>query len=320
MAQVFAYLTHTNGVLDDAAMELATAAKAVSSSPATAIVAGFGIDAVAASAAAVFDNVIKVDNAALAYPNAEVVRKALLSIVPKGSVVLFAHTTFSMDCAPGLSIKLGASFIADIVGIDGVDGSCLKVVRQEFGGEVSTHVNVDISAGSVIAVRPGTFAPDETKAAKGTVTDRTADIGDLSAKRKFIEVQTPEAGEVDITKADILISIGRGIEDQENIQLAMDLKEAIGKGAEVSCSRPIVDAKWLEPSRQVGTSGCTVKPKVYMACGISGSFQHVGGIKGGFIVAINKNPNAPIFQVANVGIVANIVEFLPVLTEKIQSL
>lgn len=320
MAQVFAYLTHTNGVLDDAAMEQATAAKAISSSPATAIVVGSGVDAVAASAAAIFDNVIKVDNAALVYPNAEVVRNALLNIIPKGSVVLFAHSTFSMDCAPGLSIKLGASFAADIVGIDGVDGSCLKVVRQEFGGEVSTHVNVDISAGSVVAVRPGTFAPDETKAAKGTVTDRSADIGDLSAKRKFIEIQTPEAGEVDITKADILISIGRGIEDQDNIQLAMDLKEAIGKGAEVSCSRPIVDAKWLEPSRQVGTSGCTVKPKVYMACGISGSFQHVGGIKGGFIVAINKNPNAPIFQVANVGIVANIVEFLPVLTEKIQSL
>lgn len=320
MAQVFVYLTHADGVLDDAAMELATAAKAISNSSATAIVAGSGVDAVAASAAAIFDNVIKVDNAALDYPNAEVVRKAIVNIIPKGSVILFAHTTFSMDCAPGLSIKLGASFVADIVGIDGVDGSCIKVVRQEFGGEVSTHVNVNISAGSVIAVRPGTFAPDETKAAKGTVTDRTADVGDLSAKRKFIEVQTPEAGEVDITKADILISIGRGIEDQDNIQLAMDLKEAIGKGAEVSCSRPIVDAKWLEPSRQVGTSGCTVKPKVYMACGISGSFQHVGGIKGGYIVAINKNPNAPIFQVANVGIVANIVEFLPVLTEKIQSL
>lgn len=319
MAQVFVYLTHSNGVLDDAAMELATAAKAVSSSPAAAIVAGSGVDAAAASAAAIFDNVIKVDNAALAYPNAEVVRKALLNIIPKGSVVLFAHSTFSMDCAPGLSIKLGGSFAADIVGIEGVDGSCMKVIRQELGGEVSTHVNVDISAGSVIAVRPGTFAIDETKNANGTVTDRSADIGDLSAKRKFIEVQTPEAGGVDITKADVLISIGRGIEDQENIQLAMDLKEAIGKGAEVSCSRPIVDAKWLEASRQVGTSGCTVKPKVYLACGISGSFQHVGGIKGGFIVAINKNPNAPIFQVANVGVIADIVEFLPLLTERIKS-
>ncbi|WP_236026085.1 electron transfer flavoprotein subunit alpha/FixB family protein [Geomonas azotofigens] len=320
MAQVFAYLTHSNGVLDDAALELATAAKAISSSPATAIVAGHGVDAVAASAASIFEKVIKVDHAALSYPNAEVVRKALVAVIPQGSVVLFAHSTFSMDCAPGLSIKLGASFVADIVGIEGVEGSSLKVVRQELGGEVSTHVDVDISAGSVVAVRPGTFAPDEGKGAQGSVTDRSADLGDLSCERKFIEVQTPEAGDVDITKAEILISIGRGIEDEENIQLAMELKEAIGKGAEVSCSRPIVDAKWLEATRQVGTSGCTVKPKVYLACGISGSFQHMGGIKGGYIVAINKNPNAPIFQVADVGVVANIVEFLPVLTEKIASL
>jgi electron transfer flavoprotein alpha subunit len=320
MGQVFAYLNHKDGALEDSAMELINAAKAISSEPATAIVAGSGIDAVATAAAAIFPNVIKVDNAALAYPNAEVVRKALANIIPAGSIVLFANNTFAMDCAPGLSIKLGASYVSDIVGIDGVDGSALKVVRQEFGGVVSTHVNVDMSTGAVVSVRPGTFAPDESKAAGGTVTDKSADAGDLSAKRKFLEIVAPEAGDVDITKADVLVSIGRGIEDEENIQIAMDLKEAIGNIAEVSCSRPIVDAKWLEASRQVGTSGCTVKPKVYLACGISGSFQHLGGIKGGMLIAINKNPNAPIFQVANVGIVANIIEFLPALTEKIQEL
>ena len=318
MGQVFAYLTHKNGVLDDSAMELVNAAKAISSEAATAVVCGSGIDAVATAAAAIFPKVIKVDNAALAYPNAEVVRKALVNVIPAGSVVLFAHNTFSMDCAPGLSVKLNASFVSDIVGIDGVDGSALKVVRQEFGGVVSTHVNVDLSNGAVVAVRPGTFPADESKAAGGAIT--AADAGDLSAKRKFIEVLAPEAGDVDITKADILVSIGRGIEDEENIQLAMDLKEAIGNIAEVSCSRPIVDAKWLDAARQVGTSGCTVKPKVYLACGISGSFQHLGGIKGGLIIAINKNPNAPIFQVANVGIVANIVEFIPALTEKIEDM
>ncbi|MFA6009939.1 MAG: electron transfer flavoprotein subunit alpha/FixB family protein [Desulfobacteraceae bacterium] len=318
MAQVFAYLNHKNGVLDDSAMELINAAKAISSEPATAIVCGSGIDAVATAAAAIFPKVTKVDNAALAYPNAEVVRKALVNVIPAGSVVLFAHNTFSMDCAPGLSVKLNASFVADIVGIDGVDGSALKAVRQEFGGVVSTHVSVDMAAGAVVAVRPGTFPADDSKSAGGAVT--AADAGDLSAKRKFIEIVAPEAGDVDITKADVLVSIGRGIEDEENIQLAMDLKEAIGNIAEVSCSRPIVDAKWLEPSRQVGTSGCTVKPKVYLACGISGSFQHLGGIKGGLIVAINKNPNAPIFQVANVGIIANIVEFIPALTEKLEDM
>jgi len=115
----------------------------------------------------------------------------------------------------------------------------------------------------------------------------------------------------------VLVSIGRGIEDEENIELAIELAEAMG--AVVSCSRPIVDAKWLEKSRQVGTSGKTVKPKVYLALGISGSFQHLGGLKGSpFIVAVNKNPKAPIFQIADVGIVEDILEFMPALTERLQ--
>ena len=128
-----------------------------------------------------------------------------------------------------------------------------------------------------------------------------------------------EVGDVDIPKEDVLVSIGRGIEDEENIEIAEALAEALG--AAVSCSRPIVDAKWLEKSRQVGTSGQTVKPKVYMACGISGSFQHLGGIKGNpFVVAINKNPKAPIFQVADIGIEADILDFLPELTEKLEEI
>lgn len=318
MGQVYAYLGHKDGVLDDAAMELINVAKTISDAPATAIVTGSGIDAVATAAAAIFPEVMKIDDAALAYPNAEVVRKALLNNLPADAIVLFAHSTFSMDCAPGLSIKLDASFVSDIVGIDAVDGDTLKVVRQEFGGEVSTHIDVDMASGAVVAVRPGTFPVDESKSAGGNIT--AAEAGDVAAKRTFIEIVKPEAGDVDITKADILVSVGRGIEEEDNIEIAMTLKEAIGAACEVSCSRPIVDAKWLEASRQVGTSGCTVKPKVYMACGISGSFQHLGGIKGGVMIAINKNENAPIFQVADYGIVEDILEFLPALTEKIEEM
>ncbi len=316
MAQVFAYLVHNDGVLDDSAMELVVAAKAVGDDV-TAIVTGSGIDAVADAAAQIFPKVIKVDDAALAYPNAEVVRKALVTIIPKGSVVLFANNTFAMDCAPGLSIKMDAAYVSDIIGLE-ADGTTLKTIRQEFGGEVNTHVDVDAADGAVVTLRPGTFAPDESKAAGGSV--EAAAAGDMSAKRTFIEIVEPEAGDVDITKADLLVSIGRGIEEEDNIEIAHELAKAMGAGAEVSCSRPIVDAKWLEPSRQVGTSGCTVKPKVYMACGISGSFQHMGGIKGGFVIAINKNENAPIFQVANVGIVADILEFIPELTEALGDL
>ena len=147
--------------------------------------------------------------------------------------------------------------------------------------------------------------------------DKSAEVGDLSANRRYIEVVEAEIGDVDITKSDVLVSVGRGIEDEDNIEVAEELADAIG--AVVSCSRPIVDAKWLEKSRQVGTSGKTVKPKVYIALGISGSFQHMGGIKGSpFIVAVNKNPKAPIFQVADVGVVDDLLDFVPELTDKIK--
>jgi len=319
MAQIFAYIVHKNGVADDTAMELVAAAKKLDASvDAIAVVTGSGaeLDTVCNDVAASYKEVYKIDNEALAYPNAEVVRKALVNVLPADGIVLVPHTTFGMDLGPGLSIKMDSAFVADAVDFEGVEGSTLKVVRQEFGGQVSAHVDCDISGGVVINVRPGPFLPDESKSAGGQVVDKSGDVGDLTVGRKYLEIIVPEAGDVDITKSDVLVSVGRGIEDEDNIEVANELAEAMG--AVVSCSRPIVDAKWLDKSRQVGTSGQTVKPKVYMAMGISGSFQHLGGIKGSpFIVAVNKNPKAPIFQVADVGIIADILEFMPELTEKI---
>lgn len=316
MATVYAFVAHKDGVLDDSAAELAAAAQLIGSA-ATGIVVGSGVDAAAAKAAELFPTVWKFDAADFAYPNAEVIRKALVNNVAAGSIVLMANNTFGMDLGPGLSVKLGGAYVSDVVAIDGVDGANLKVVRQEYGGVVSTHVSVDLSGGAVISVRPGAIAAAAPGAA-GAVEAK--DAGDIAAKRKFIELREPEAGDVDITKAEVLVSIGRGIEDQENIEMAMDLAKAIGSQAEVACSRPIVDAKWLDASRQVGTSGKTVKPKVYLAMGISGSFQHLGGIKGGVVVAVNKNAAAPIFQAAQYGIEADILEFIPALTEALEEL
>jgi electron transfer flavoprotein alpha subunit len=320
MAQIFAYITHTGGVADDSAIEIVSAAKKIDAGASvTAVVTGSGgdLDAVCNEVAASYAEVWKIDNADLAYPNGEVVRKALVNALPGDSIVLIPHDTFGMDLGPGLSIKMDSSFVADAVDIEGVDGDDLKIVRQEFGGQVSTHIHCDISAGAVISLRPGSFQPDESKSAGGSVVDKSGEAGDLAVGRKFLEVVEAEVGDVDITKSEVLVAIGRGIEDEDNLELANELAEAMG--ADVACSRPIVDSKWLEKSRQVGTSGLTVKPKVYLAMGISGSFQHVGGIKGNpFMVAVNKNPKAPIFQVADVGIVADILEFMPELTEKIQ--
>jgi electron transfer flavoprotein alpha subunit len=322
MADIYAYITHKGGVADDSALELAAAAKKIDAGAAvTAIVTGSGADCdkVADEMAASYPKVFKYSNDALAYPNAEVIRKLLVKVLPADAIVLVPHDTFGMDLAPGLSIKLNSTFVADVVDIEGVDGSALKVIRQEYSGMVSTHVTADIANGAVINVRPGAFAPDESKSAGGSVEDKSGEAGDLSAQRTFLEVLEAEVGDVDITKADVLVSVGRGIEDEENLEVAQELADAMG--AVVSCSRPIVDAKWLEKSRQVGTSGQTVKPKVYLACGISGSFQHMGGIKGSpFIVAINKNVKAPIFQVADVGIEADILDFLPDLAEAIEEL
>lgn len=322
MAQIFTYITYKGSVPEDSALELLAAARKIDAgAKINAVVAGHGADlnAVCNAVSASYNEVWKIDNAAMAYPNAEVIRKALVNILPAGSILLMPHDTFGMDLGPGLSIKMNAAFVSDVVGIEGVDGNALKLVRQEFGGQVSTHVSCDISGGAVISLRPGSFQADEGKSAAGQVVDKSANAGDLTVGRKFLEVVAAEVGDVDITKSEVLVSIGRGIEDVENIGIAQELAEAMG--AVVSCSRPIVDAKWMEKSRQVGTSGQTVKPKVYMALGISGSFQHLGGIKGNpFIVAINKNPKAPIFQVADVGIVANILEFMPELTEKIKEM
>jgi electron transfer flavoprotein alpha subunit len=320
MPRVFVYVSHKAGAPDDTALELlAAAGKIDAAQPPTAIVAGWGarLDAAAEALCEWFPEVWKIANEALAEPNAEIVRQALVSVAPRASVLVAAHDHFGVDLCPGLSIKMNAAFVSDVLDVEPAQGTCVKLVRQELGGQVSAHVLCDLASGAVLTIRPGAFQPSQSGRAGGAVIDKSASLGPLRARRRWLETVAAESGDVDITKHSVLVSIGRGIQDKENVELAQELAEALG-GA-VSCSRPVVDAKWMEKSRQVGSSGKTVKPKVYLACGISGSFQHLAGIKGSpFLVAINKNPKAPIFRVADVGVVADIVEFLPALTSRIR--
>jgi electron transfer flavoprotein alpha subunit len=321
MARIFAYIVHKDAVADDSAAELLAAARKIdpSQSP-TAIVTGWGagLDAVCETLRTSYGEVWKVANESLAYPNAELIRKALVSVLPRGVILLVPHSHFGVDLSPGLSVKLDAAYVSDVLDVEGVAGNTLKLVRQEFGGQVSTHVRCDISTGAVLNLRPGAFAPKTAppSAASTAIVDKSSQVGLLTSKRRYLETVVAEAGDVDITKHQVLVSVGRGIQDKENVAIAQELADALG-GA-VSCSRPVVDAKWMDKSRQVGSSGQTVRPKVYLACGISGSFQHLAGLKGSpFIVAINKNPKAPIFRVADVGIVEDLLEFLPELTERV---
>ncbi len=323
--KIFAYILHKQGVADDTALELLSAAKKIDpNASVTALVAGFGdeLEKAVTQISPLFNEVWKIDHESLSYIIAETIRPMLARIIPKGSIVLLPHEHFGMDLAPGLSIKMGSTFVSDAIDFEEIKDQKIKLVREEFTGQVSTHVECDLSQGAVISVRAGAFKPEESKSGAGQVLDKTSEaLKGVSSgmKRRYLEVIEAEVGDVDITKSDILVSVGRGIEDQDNMDIIHELAAAIG--GDVSCSRPIVDAKWLDKSRQVGTSGKTVKPKVYLALGISGSFQHLGGIKGSpFIVAVNKNPKAPIFQVADVGIVADILEFVPELTQKIQEI
>ena len=319
MPRIFAYIAHKDGVADDSAAELAAAARKIdpAASP-TAILAGWGADFDTAcnSLPAAFSEIWKIANESLTYPNAELIRKALVKVLPANSMVLVAHEHFGIDLAPGLSIKLNSAFASDVVDIEGLEGNALKLVRQEFGGQVNAHVHCDISSGAVVTIRPGAFHAAESVPVRGAVVEKSIEVGALSAGRRYLETIVAEAGDIDITKQNILVSVGRGIQEKDNVSIAEDLAEALG--AAVSCSRPVVDAKWLPKSRQVGSSGKTVKPKVYLACGISGASQHLAGIKGSFLIAVNKNPKAPIFQVADVGIVDDILEFLPELTNKVR--
>jgi electron transfer flavoprotein alpha subunit len=322
MARIFAYIANKGGVAADTAVQLAAAAKQIdgTASP-TAILTGWGadLDTACNTLRSSYSEIWKIASEVLAYPNAELIRKALVSVLPSGSILLVAHDHFGIDLAPGLSIKMNAVCLSDVLAIEGVEGASLKVVRQEFGGQMSTHVRCDISSGAVVTVRPGAFKPTESAAVVGLVVDKSSEVGVLAAGRRYVETVVAESGDVDITKYSVLVSVGRGIQKPENVALAQELADAMG--AAVSCSRPVVDAKWMEKSRQVGSSGKTVEPKVYLACGISGAFQHLAGIKGSaFLIAINKNPQAPIFQVADVGIVDDILEFLPELTGKVREM
>src|SRR5579864_4533854 len=190
MPRIFAYIVHRGGVVDDSAAELVAAAKKIDATLApTAILTGSGpeLEAACSAVGSGFGEIWKVDNEALAYPNAELVRQALVRILPPGSIVLVNHDHFGIDLSPGLSIKLNSVFASDVLAIDGIQGNSLKLVRQEFGGQVNTHVRCDISSGAVINVRPGAFKPQQTTPTAGVVIDKSTAIGALAARRRYLE-------------------------------------------------------------------------------------------------------------------------------------
>jgi electron transfer flavoprotein alpha subunit len=232
-------------------------------------------------------------------------------------LILMAQTAFGMDLAPAVAAKWEIPFTTDVVDIDAADG--LIAVRQMYSGKVNAKVSLKLADKWLVTVRAGAFPAENIPTVSGEVQEITGVVeGDFSA-RTFVEYLEAAVGDVDITQADIIVSVGRGIKDADNIPVAEELANTLG--GVVACSRPVADKKWLPKERQVGTSGKTVKPKVYIALGISGAFQHQAGMKGAnTIIAVNKDPKAPIFNIAHYGIVDDLFKVVPALTEKVKEL
>jgi electron transfer flavoprotein alpha subunit len=231
-------------------------------------------------------------------------------------MTLIGHTSWGMDLAPALSVTTGLPLATDCVDIQAEDGRPI-VIRQIYSGKLFSRVSFKESPGYLITVRSGAFLPpDDAELTPGEVV-RQEVPADLAEPRKtFVEFVDTGAGAIDITQADLLVSIGRGIGEEENIATIRELADMMG--ATLSCSRPVVDKNWLPKFHQVGTSGKSVRPKVYLALGISGAFQHVAGITGaGTVIAVNKDRKAPIFRVADYGVADDLFKVADALKNKL---
>jgi electron transfer flavoprotein alpha subunit len=286
----------------------------------TAVVLGEKTDRIVEGLSGRADRIVVVQDELLKHFNADMYKEVLYHLIGEYHPLLtfIGHTSWGMDLAPGLSVKTGFPLASDCLDIVLENGD-LKAIRELYSGKVYAKVAFKKSDGYLVTVRPGAFPPDKTEDRKTEVVTRSLP-GDLSKPRKhFVEFVDTFAGEVDIAQADLLVSVGLGIGEKENIPLVEKLTNALG--GVLACSRPIVDNKWLPKYRQVGTSGKSVKPKVYLALGISGAFQHVAGITGaGTVIAVNKDHKAPIFRVADYGVVNDLFTVIPALLERVKEL
>jgi electron transfer flavoprotein alpha subunit len=237
----------------------------------------------------------------------------------KPELVLFPHTYQVRDFAPKLAAMLGKGMIGDCVGYRN-EGGKLVFVRQMFQGKTVADVTFQGSAPWFASFQAGAFRSDLVAAhpsGKAPVNSVTVDLKPEQIRTKPLDLFKEAKSAVDLTQAALIVAIGRGIKGPENIPQAEALAKALG--GEIAASRPICDEGWLPMERQIGSSGQTVAPKLYLALGISGAIQHVVGMKGArTIVAINKDQNAPIFEIADYGVVGDIFEVMPALTEALE--
>jgi electron transfer flavoprotein alpha subunit len=258
------------------------------------------------------------DHDALEHYNASAAKIAIQAAVDASGadLILLSNTPSGWDVAPRVAAALDAAFVSDCFHV-GAEGDGLVFKRRVFNGKLDARITAS-SEKVVATVQPGARAPFDGSA-EGSVEKLDVSIDAGALRNRFVEIKKSEAKGVDLSKASIIVSGGRGVGDPEKFpEVIQPLADALG-GA-MGASRPVVDAGWLPHEYQVGSSGQVVSPKLYIACGISGAIQHLVGMKtSNYIIAINKDPDAPIFEVANLGVVADLFEIVPALTAAVQA-
>jgi electron transfer flavoprotein alpha subunit len=322
MSGILVVLEQRDGKLHKMALEALAAGQQIGaelSLPVFAAILGSGVEPVAQTLSGwKLDKIHAVDHALLKDYTADgftiVLRQLIAAHNP--AYILFPHTYQVRDFAPKLATSLGRVLVSDVVG-HRVENGELVAVRQLFQGKINADVRFGGEAPHLLSIQAGAFRADKLHPGSAPVEKTTPELKAEQIRTKPLELFRESARAVDLGAADIIVSVGRGIREAENIAIVQGLAEALG--AELAASRPICDNGWLPMERQVGSSGQTVAPKLYLAVGISGAIQHLVGMKGSkTIVAINKDPEAPIFEVADYGIVGDLFQVVPALIEELK--
>ncbi len=318
---VFVIAEHLEGQLSEVTFEMLGKARSIATAlggQANVVLLGDGMAALAEQLGAA-ERVLLVEDAALEHfvpERAGQVLRALLEREQPG-LTLVANTSMGMDLGTGLSAALDWPLIAYCSDVQVKEGHIIAT-SQIYGGKIAVEAASN-SDHTIVSVLAGVFpAVDGRSTGAATIQNVPSEIAVGAGRMRFKGLTVPEAGGVDITREPVLVSVGRGIGSQDNIELIEELANALG--AAVSASRPIIDSGWLPKQRQVGKSGLTVKPKLYFAVGISGAPEHLQGMKDAeLIIALNSDPSAPIFEVAHYGVVGDLFDIVPELTEQLAS-
>ncbi len=322
MSGVLAVLEQRDGALHKLALEALSAAQQIGAELNTkvfAAVLGSGIEPVTQTIAGYkLDKVHVLDHELLRQYTPDGYTAALKPLIEahQPTCVLFPHTYQVRDYAPKLATALNRVLVSDVIA-HRIENGKLVLVRQLFQGKFSADVHFEGEPPYFASIQAGAFRADNLQPGSAPVEKTTPDLKPEQIRTRPLELFRESQRAVDLGAAQIIVSVGRGIKEAENIGVVQKLADAFG--AELAASRPICDNGWLPMERQVGSSGQTVAPKLYVAVGISGAIQHLVGMKGSkTIVAINKDPEAPIFEVADYGIVGDLFDVVPALVEALK--